>query len=109
MSTRSLIGIVEDGKVNAIFCHWDGYISHTGTMLTKFYNDLSSAKSLVQLGDIQSVKSTIGDIECIEGNRYAPTPLDIQSYLSITEFGYLYIFRHDHWEVQVFGKMEEII
>ena len=40
MSTRSVIGILQDDKsVNSVYCHFDGYPEHTGYFLKKFFND----------------------------------------------------------------------
>ena len=40
MATRSTIAMkTEDGKVRAIYCHWDGYIAYNGKMLIGEYTD----------------------------------------------------------------------
>lgn len=41
MSTRSHIGLLlEDGRIESIYCHNDGYLSHNGHILDSFYNDI---------------------------------------------------------------------
>ena len=52
MSTRSHIGIWnEDGSLDVIYCHWDGYPSYNGAVLLHHYQDPEkckhSTKSLV--------------------------------------------------------------
>ena len=60
ISTRSRIGILKrNGKVETIYCHFDGYIEYNGRMLDEFYNDLKKIKELIKLGDISSLKENI--------------------------------------------------
>lgn len=54
MATRSMIGIVnEDKTVSAIYCHFDGYPSHNGEILTKHYTSRSVIGDLMKRGDIR--------------------------------------------------------
>ena len=40
MGTRSKIGILRrDGTVDHIYCHWDGYPEHNGSILFNEYNN----------------------------------------------------------------------
>lgn len=56
MATRSRIGYVnEDGKIVSVYCHWDGYPSAKGPILTKFYDTLEKVKELVSGGDMSSL------------------------------------------------------
>lgn len=53
MSTRSHIGIWnEDGTLDVIYCHWDGYPSYNGAVLLHHYQDLDKIRELIALGDI---------------------------------------------------------
>ena len=53
MSTRSHIGIWnEDGSLDAIYCHWDGYPSYNGALLLHHYQDPEKIRELIALGDI---------------------------------------------------------
>ncbi len=63
MATRSTIGMVRltDGKINAIYCHWDGYPSNNGLCLYRNYNSHDGAWSLMLLGDLSSLRSKIGE------------------------------------------------
>ena len=62
MATRSTIAVQHaDGTVSQVYCHWDGYLSHNGKLLFEHYSSLEKAEALVALGDISSLKSTIGE------------------------------------------------
>lgn len=56
MSTRSHIGIRnEDGSLDVIYCHHDGYLSYNGNILFHHYQDPEKVRELVSLGDISSL------------------------------------------------------
>ena len=62
MATRSAIGFVEyDGSVTGIYCHWDGNLESVGQTLVCHYNDIYKALELIELGDISSLGSEIGE------------------------------------------------
>jgi hypothetical protein len=62
MSTRSNIGIERDGgKVEAIYCHSDGYLDWNGRILDEHYRDREKVEALVALGDISSLHPEIGE------------------------------------------------
>lgn len=53
MATRSRIGILnEDGTVSSVYCHWDGYPSHNGRILSTSYTDTEKVRKLINLGSI---------------------------------------------------------
>lgn len=60
MGTRSVIGVMHGDVCKAVYCHWDGYLSHNGRILQAHY-DSSKANHLVALGDISSLKKDIGE------------------------------------------------
>jgi len=60
MATRSMIGVMHGDKCKAVYCHWDGYLSHNGRILFEHY-DSAKANHLVSLGDISSLRETIGE------------------------------------------------
>ena len=61
MGTRSTIALeFADGTVQAVYCHWDGYLAHNGQILLKHYSNPFILRDLIDLGDISSLKSTIG-------------------------------------------------
>ena len=56
MSTRSMIGIQnKNGSIEAIWCHWDGYPSHNGTVLLDRYTTAKSARALINEGNRESL------------------------------------------------------
>ena len=58
MSTRSVIGILQDDKsVNSVYCHFDGYPEHTGYFLKKFFDTTEKVNSLISGGDISQLAS----------------------------------------------------
>ena len=63
MSTRSRIAIEnQDGTVQSIYCHFDGYIDGVGKTLFNHY-DREKLEKLIVLGDISSLgESTIDTI-----------------------------------------------
>jgi len=60
MSTRSFIGMEVDGKIEAIYCHWDGYPTHHFDILTKHYKSVDKIKTLLNLGHLSILAPAIG-------------------------------------------------
>ena len=61
MATRSTIALeYADGTVEQVYCHWDGYLAHNGQILLKHYSNPFILRDLIDLGDISSLKPTIG-------------------------------------------------
>lgn len=59
MGTRSRIGVMHGDKVKSVYCHWDGYLAHNGKILAEYYTS-AQANELVSLGDLSSLRPTIG-------------------------------------------------
>ena len=59
MATRSNIGILEDGKVKAIYVHYDGYPSGVGKTLLENYTDKTKIKDLIDLGGVSFLQPNI--------------------------------------------------
>lgn len=60
MSTRSHISIMnDDGSIELIYCHWDGYPEGVGQCLVDYYNTEEKARELIALGDISSLERRI--------------------------------------------------
>jgi hypothetical protein len=47
-------------KVKSVYCHWDGYLEHNGSILQEHY-DSAKANHLVSLGDLSSLRPEIGE------------------------------------------------
>ena len=60
MGTRSRIGVMHGNICKSVYCHWDGYLEHNGVILQDYYNS-ARANNLVALGDLSSLKATIGE------------------------------------------------
>ena len=63
MGTRSMIGIENPHTkaVKAIYCHWDGYLQHNGSILNKHYSNSPKVNNLIALGDLSSLRPEIGE------------------------------------------------
>jgi len=61
MATRSTISLeFADGTIGQVYAHWDGYLSHNGKILADYYSNPFILRDLIDLGDISSLKPTIG-------------------------------------------------
>ena len=60
MSTRSMIAVMHGDKAKAVYCHWDGYVSHNGYILQTQYDSVKANK-LVAMGDLSSLGADIGE------------------------------------------------
>ena len=61
MGTRSTIALeFADGIVQQVYCHWDGYLSNNGQILRDHYSDPFKLQELIDLGDISSLRPTVG-------------------------------------------------
>jgi len=61
MGTRSTIALeFADGTVQQVYCHWDGYLEHNGTILAEHYSDPFKLRDLIDLGDLSSLGPNIG-------------------------------------------------
>jgi hypothetical protein len=46
--------------VKSVYCHWDGYLEHNGSLLEKHYNNSPKVNNLIALGDLSSLRPEIG-------------------------------------------------
>ena len=61
MGTRSTIALeYADGTIGQVYCHWDGYLEHNGVLLSKHYSNPFILRDLIDLGDISSLRPTVG-------------------------------------------------
>ena len=77
MGTHSRIAVMHGTVCKSVYCHWDGYLSFNGRILQESY-DSSKANQLVALGDLSSLRATIGE-------KHKFSPFD-QQELSNEEF-----------------------
>ena len=77
MGTRSRIAVMHGTVCKSVYCHWDGYLHFNGRILQESY-DSARANQLVALGDLSSLRATIGE-------KHKFSPFD-QQELSNEEF-----------------------
>jgi hypothetical protein len=78
MATRSTIALeFADGTVEQVYCHWDGYLAYNGKILAEHYNNPFVLRDLIDLGDISSLKSTVGTKHAFS---HFDTTLDQKAY-----------------------------
>ena len=62
MAARSTISIKnEDGSIDQIYCHWNGYSEGVGKTLVLHYKDVEKIYDLIELGDVSSLGKEIGE------------------------------------------------
>lgn len=63
MGTRSMIAIQNpySKDIRAVYCHWDGYLEHNGSILQKHYSASPKVNNLIALGDLSSLRPNIGE------------------------------------------------
>ena len=62
MATRSTIAMrTVDGRITAVYCHWDGYPSNNGAILAEHYTDGNKIAELIGLGALSSLRPEIGE------------------------------------------------
>jgi hypothetical protein len=122
MATRSRIAVEnQDGTVESIYCHFDGYIEHNGKLLANHYTDSSKVRQLIDLGDISFLAENVvstddthsfetptpGVVVAYHRDRgetyYKPTKESSKEVFfdsgSIEEYGYLFT-REGEWMVK---------
>ena len=117
MATRSYIGVRNtDGTVDYIYCHFDGYPTHNGKILTDHYADMDKVNALMKLGDLSILGPEIGGQQdfddrstrnrdwCLAYGRDRNEPNtsvkngNYNDIISDTQVDYVYIFDGDYWE-----------
>ena len=58
MGTRSRVAVMHGTVCKSVYCHYDGYLKHTGRLLHANY-DSALANELVARGDNSGVKETL--------------------------------------------------
>ena len=58
MATRALIGMQAENGIKTMYCHWDGYPAHVGTILLTHYTDTAKVAQLVELGYVSCLGTT---------------------------------------------------
>ena len=117
MATRSFIARFnpETEMYESIYCHWDGYPQGVGVTLRDKYDSTESAALLMELGDISSLRETIGQTgeesyrlrgdSDVDAKIFRFSSEMIEYYRSMScEYGY--IFRDGKWECYALDPQE---
>lgn len=82
MSTHCGIGIKrKSGKVDATYCHFDGYLSGVGAKLRRYFTTPEAVSELVGKGDIRSINDD-GSVEVFDDE----VGFDTKSFRSLQDF-----------------------
>ena len=65
MGTRSRVAVMHGDVCKSVYCHYDGYLDHTGRVLQECY-DSTLANQLVARGDNSGVQPTIEEMNFYE-------------------------------------------
>ena len=113
MGTRAMIGIYEENKVAASYCHWDGYIEGVGRTLFESYNSQFDAEIVAKGGYLSSLSDDYVESKT-NANVWYQTSL-VHQYESVQHFmdqaandsgaEYLYLWDGEAWFVySVYGN-----
>lgn len=70
MSTSSFIGIIgPDSVISGVYCHYDGYPEGVGQTLTDNYKTTESVNTLLALGDLSSLGTSLEECEAYHRDR----------------------------------------
>jgi hypothetical protein len=58
MGTRSRVAVMHGDVCKSVYCHYDGYLEHTGRILQEHYDSIK-ANLLVSLGDNSGVQESV--------------------------------------------------
>lgn len=108
MGTRSAIAVAHGDVIKSVYCHWDGYIEHNGRILQDHYPSYL-ANQLVSMGDISSLRETIG-----EKHPFSPIGSDITAEEYESKYGNMTTFYardrgEDPADWSVFHSREEFL
>lgn len=103
MGTRSRVGVMHGDVCKSVYCHYDGYLEYTGTILNKYYDSVK-ANELVARGDNSGVQETIEEMNFYSDR--GETDVEFQVAHTFEEFleqvercggEYYYVMRDGVW------------
>lgn len=103
MGTRSRVGVMHGDVCKSVYCHYDGYLEYTGTILNKYYDSVK-ANELVARGDNSGVQETIEEMNFY--SQRGETDVEFQVAHTFEEFleqvercggEYYYVMRDGVW------------
>ena len=107
MGTRSMIAIENPHSkaVKSIYCHWDGYLEHNGSLLEKHYPNSPKVNNLIALGDLSSLGSQIGEEHPFSPHSSAE---DKALYEHAKDMGYCTFYQRDRGETAPYKFFKNI-
>ena len=112
MGTRSNIIIKRPGleEYAGIYCHWDGYPSHSGRILLLRYPTHDEVVELINLGNLSSLGESAE--ECVSYHRWRGEDKNIRvsnnaNDLFDQEYGYL--FKDERWYLTSDGNSWKLL
>lgn len=107
MATRSTISVLNsDNSVSTVYCHWDGYLRHNGSLLLRHYNNENLARELVARGDVELLGDSVVTTSYLSTHSKTPTvhtSLRSESYHKCRQ-EYNYVYCSDAWYVSQFDE-----
>lgn len=101
MSTHSFICKESDGKISAIYCHFDGYYDGVGVTLKDHYQNREKLEHLLTKGDISSLEEKLEECQVFEDTetRYFDSRSDLLRAANDLCIEYVYLFTEkSEWE-----------
>ena len=115
MSTRGAIGMrMPDGSARAIYVHHDAYVAGVGAILGGWYDTPEKVETLLALGDLSSLGTTLADTVAYyrdrsENIRMPRNYRDIDAYRrnGRRDYGADYLYLYDGSKWFVYGIVDE--
>jgi hypothetical protein len=105
MGTRCVIAeLTETGKVVGSYCHYDGYIGHTGSTLMECYNTPELASQIANIGYASFLEKNYDSTVAGSTHKNQPT-MEFENIVEFLKEGgdsgaeYLYLWDGDAWFV----------
>lgn len=87
MSTRSTIALeFENGTVQQVYCHHDGYLDGVGATLTETYATPDIVSRLIELGDFSALEETVQDTRKTAYAYSKGEQLYVRNYQNINDY-----------------------
>ena len=107
MGTRSRIALqTAAGTLRSIFSQWDGYPSHHGPILLRYFDTPDKISALLDLGDIPTLQKSVDDCTPYgtgTGDDAAtithPDLTDLDRCATDCNAEYIYLFTDGRWQV----------
>jgi hypothetical protein len=105
MGTHAVIAVQYNETINAVYCHFDGYLEHVGNILQEHYNTEEKIDQLIVRGDMSSLGETIKDCKFYEDSEfkvfvdspYMSARERLKNYASAHFISYVYLFVEGNW------------